>query len=101
MTADTLWQHYRLAVQKHTRVLPPLTPRWTEAPTLMDLTGMADDDVLTEALERYLSLSNQQRRKLQGCELISLGWFRTCLPALLGDTSKDDEDMAKVRELLK
>jgi hypothetical protein len=94
MDADILWQQWRTALQQRGLTLP-LTPKAREMPILMELSEMADTDTLTAALTRYMALTNAERRKMHGAEIVTLAWFRTCLPTLLAEQQTTDVERQK------
>ncbi len=95
MQADELWSLWRDAVKARTGVTLPLTPKGRDWPTVLDISEMVETDALTVVLARYMALTPQERRKLHGAELISLGWFRTCLPALMQEQQQDETEKQK------
>jgi hypothetical protein len=94
MDADTFWQQWRTALQQRGLTLP-LTPKAREMPILMELSEMADTDTLTAALSRYMALTNAERRKMHGAEIVTLAWFRTCLPTLLAEQQSASQEDQK------
>jgi hypothetical protein len=98
MDADTFWQQWRDSIKTRTGVTLPLTPKGRDWPVVMDISEMVETDALTAVLERYMALTPQERRKLHGAELISLGWFRTCLPALMQEQQQDETERQKFLE---
>jgi hypothetical protein len=99
MTADLFWEKWRTALQQRGLTLP-LTPKAREMPILMELSEMADTDTLTAALSRYMALTNAERRKMHGAEIVTLAWFRTCLPTLLAEQQQDDTEKQKFLDKL-
>lgn len=95
MNADTFWHSWRDAIKTRTGVTLPLTPKGRDWPVVMDISEMVETDALQTVLARYMALSAQERRKLHGAELISLGWFRTCLPALMQEQQENDVERQK------
>jgi hypothetical protein len=100
MDADTFWQQWRDSIKTSTGVTLPLTPKGRDWPTVMEISEMVETDALTAVLARYMALSAQERRKMHGAELISLGWFRTCLPALMQEQQQDETEKQKFLDSL-
>lgn len=99
MTAELFWQTWSDSMLKHGKGRQPLIlpPRlWT---AVDEVTQMLDDDQVQPLLDKYLSLTSHERRKLHGAELISLGWFRTCLPALMQEQQQDETEKQKFLDI--
>ena len=99
MDADTFWQSWRDSIKTRTGVTLPLTPKGRDWPVVMDISEMVETDALQTVLARYMALTPQERRKLHGAELISLGWFRTCLPALMQEQQQDETEKQKFLDI--
>ena len=99
MDADTFWQQWRDSIKTRTGVTLPLTPKGRVWPVVMDISEMVETDALQTVLARYMALTPQERRKLHGAELISLGWFRTCLPALMQEQQQDETERNKFLDI--
>jgi hypothetical protein len=69
-------------------------------PAVDEVTQMLDDDQVLPMLEKYLTLTAQERRKMHGAEIVTIGWFRTCLPALMSEQQQDDTERTKFLDSL-
>lgn len=78
----------------------PLTPKGRDWPVVLEISEMVETDALQTVLARYMALTASERRKMHGAELISLGWFRTCLPALMQEQQQDDTEKQKFLDRL-
>lgn len=100
MQADEFWSCWRESIKLRTGVTLPLTPKGRDWPVVLDISEMVETDALQTVLARYMALTPQERRKLHGAELISLGWFRTCLPALMQEQQQDETERNKFLDSL-
>ncbi len=97
MTADVFWELWRVASKARCDLTLPLMCRAKETPTVVDICDMCEDDLkLANVMHRYLDLTTKERKEFQGGSLlITVGWFKTCLPALMQEQQQDETERAK------